>query len=490
MPARPRLRPVPDTPLRALGLVRVSKEREEMVSPEIQRTAIDDQCARRGYRIVGWIEGIDESGSRRKSKWWAKLDQAVEQVEAGTADVIVVWRFDRTARNRLRWAVALDRVETAGGLLESATEPLDTSTASGRFARGMLGEMAAYRAEEIGATWREVHARRTSKGLPTDGRARFGYRIVDGVNVPDSVTGPVLAELYGRYLAGQSFYSLTDWLTATGVPTGSDKAWSSVRLRRILDSGFAAGYIMVRGERVAGVHEPVIDAETWQAYLASRVVRRPLKRVERSPYLLSGLVRCGHVLDDGSVCGSSMTGGKFNKGTLPMFRCGAMVRTHRHRRGYVPMATVEKAVLDWLQDVASKVNEAKAVDRADRRPVRRRQLDADALARELVALERQLVELTRQLAREVIPESAYIAARDDIEASRTALRERHARAVLDGKEPVNSAPLAAALLQDWDVLLVEERRAILRRLVDHVVVTRVGGRPKASVVPVGAASPR
>jgi site-specific DNA recombinase len=210
----PRLRPVPDVPPRALGLVRVSKEREDMISPELQHTAIRDHCTRRGYQLLEpFIEGIDESGSRRKSKWWGKLDQAVELVEAGSADVIVTWRFDRTARNRLRWATALDRVEMAGGLLESATEPLDTSTASGRFARGMLGEMAAYRAEEIGATWRDVHARRVARGLPTDGRARFGYRIDDdGVNAPDPVTGPVLAELYGRYLGGSR---------STRSPTGS-----------------------------------------------------------------------------------------------------------------------------------------------------------------------------------------------------------------------------------------------------------------------------
>ena len=141
----PRLSVVPESPLRALGLIRVSKlgdrDEDDLLSPDIQRVAIEDHCARRGHVITGWIEGIDESGSQRTSAWWAKLDQGVEMIERGDVDVLVVWKFSRVARLRLRWAIAVDRVETAGGGIESATEPLDVSTSSGRLpaATGRLG---------------------------------------------------------------------------------------------------------------------------------------------------------------------------------------------------------------------------------------------------------------------------------------------------------------------------------------------------------------
>src|SRR6476660_7321680 len=150
------LRPVPESPPRVLGLIRVSKERDGVVSPEVQRTAISDYSAARGYEITGWLEGLDESGSRARSAWWPRLDQAVAAVEAGEYDVIVVWKFSRTARHRLRWAVALDRVESAGGQLESATEQVDTTTSTGRFTRGMLAELNAFEAERIGEVWKEV----------------------------------------------------------------------------------------------------------------------------------------------------------------------------------------------------------------------------------------------------------------------------------------------------------------------------------------------
>jgi hypothetical protein len=59
---RTALRPVPESPPRVLGLIRVSKERDGMVSPEVQRVAIADYAAHRGYQVVGWLEGSTSRG--------------------------------------------------------------------------------------------------------------------------------------------------------------------------------------------------------------------------------------------------------------------------------------------------------------------------------------------------------------------------------------------------------------------------------------------
>ncbi len=141
-----RLTAVPDSPRRVIGGIRVSKKRDDMTSPDLQRAAIETYAATHGYLVVDWVEGVDDSGSQRSSSWWRKLDRAVDRVEAGEVDGIIVWKFSRTARHRLKWAVALDRIESAGGVLESATEQFDTTTSAGRFARGMIAEMNAFEA--------------------------------------------------------------------------------------------------------------------------------------------------------------------------------------------------------------------------------------------------------------------------------------------------------------------------------------------------------
>lgn len=478
-----RLQAVPDAQPRALGLVRVSKERGEMIAPDIQRAAIEDHCARRGYRLVDVVEALDESGSQRRSPWWARLDKAVAAVESGEYDVIAVWKFSRAARHRLRWAVAIDRVETAGGRLESATEAVDVSTSTGRFTRGMLGELAAFEAERIGDVWREVHARRTGRGLPANGKPRFGYAVVDGMHRPDPDTGPVLSALYRRYVAGESFYSLACWLNAQGVltvPGYSSKGpgpWSSVGLRRMLDAGFGAGFITVHGGRQAGAHEPVVDTRTWQQYLAARERRRTLRRAERSPYLLSSMVWCG--------CGSRMGYSGWGRTKHSGLRClvNSAPGGPRHPNSCVRASLPEGAVLQWLTAQAKDLDVATDAALAHRARLARRRADAKQLAREVVELDKAIGKLTADHARGLIPDVALGPGMAELTAQREQLERAHTVALAEAQQ---DAPrrVASRLLADWDLLPVEQRRAGLRSLIARVVVTGWTDPPTVEVVPI------
>lgn len=328
---------------RALALIRVSQERDGMVSPEIQRRSIEAYAVRRGYEVHGWVEGIDESGSRTHSAWWPTLERAVASVESGRYDVLVVWKFSRIARNRLKWATAVHRVETAGGRIESATEDVDPTTSVGRFTRGMLAELNAYMAEQIGEGWKEVQERRVANGRPHTGQPRWGYAYdrSQGLHVPDPATAPTLAAMYVRFAAGERIEVLVAWLNLHGFVTLRGRPWTTTALHRVLASGFASGQLMVGGVLRPGAHEPLISKEAWAGYLAVRS-RRTLK-TEHSVYLLSGLVRCAR-------CKRSMTGGRSGHARIAKYRCGngSSGGTAICRGGYVTASLVETAVLDWL----------------------------------------------------------------------------------------------------------------------------------------------
>lgn len=476
MPAR--LRTVPERPLRALGMVRVSKERDGMMAPEVQRVAIADYAASRGYEVTGWLEGLDESGSRAKSAWWPRLDQAVSEVESGQYDVILVWKFSRTARHRLRWAVAIDRVEEAGGRLESATEQVDTTTSTGRFTRGMLAELNAFEAERIGEVWKEVHARRIASGRPASGKPKWGYAYdrVAKLHVPDPVTGPVLADLYRRYVAGESFYALVRWLNAHGHRTLLDGPWNDRTLRRVMDSGFATGRLPSGGDLLPGAHEALIDDKVWQAYLDARHVRRARPaRSERSQYLLSGMVTCAR-------CKSPMVAGQFGNAREPKYRCkrGKEMGPTECVGGYVMAKFVEREVYEWLQRVAGDVDvrrEALAATRVQRTTVRH---DRDRIARQVARTEATLSRLIMQDAEQPMPPAIYRANRSELEGQLAELDaalqelERQERAV-----PPNPAAAAKALLATWKTRPVEHKRETLRRLVGRIEV--VTGRPRGTV---------
>lgn len=478
----PRLAAVPDTPQRGVGLIRVSKERDGMVSPEVQRASIETYAAGRGVEIVAWVEGLDESGSRARSAWWPRLDQAVADVEAGEYDVILVWKFSRTARHRLRWAVAIDRVETAGGRIESATEQFDTTTSSGRLARGMLAELNAFEAERIGETWKEAHERRVARGLPPTGKPKWGYRYdpVEKIHKPDPETGPVLAGLYRRYVAGDSVYTLARWLNAHGHRTLNDGLWSDRSLRRVLDAGFASGGFRYQGELVPGVHEPLIDQETWQAYLDARARRSsgPPGR-ERSQYLLSGLVRCGR-------CKGSMVAGQHGHAGTPKYRCKAAKEMGPEvcAGGYVMAHYVERAVMDYVATLAEDVEEQRKVALAARSKQTIARADAAATKTRLVNAEEALTRLAVQNAATPLPPGVYASAYDELAAQIQTLGEeleelqRGARRV-----DVDPAAVAAGLLEEWDTIPVAQRRELVGQLVRHVEVWT--GRPRARIRVVG-----
>ena len=472
---------VPEVAPKAVAYIRVSKERDEMISPELQLTAIADHCARMGYQLVETLTDLDRTG-----RFWKRrqVEQAVAMIEQGRAEVLVVWKGSRVARNRLDWAVAVDRVESAGGRLESATEPVDTKTSTGRLARGMLAEFAAFESERSGEVWRETHNRRTRNGLPATGKPRWGYVYADGRFSPDPVTGPVLASLYRRYIAGESIYSLVRWLkdeghqTIHGYRSSGPGPWTDRSLRRVLDSGFGAGFITVHEELHPGAHEAVITTGEWAAYRAARAARRVFRSSERSQYLLSGLMRC--------VCGSTMNGGQFGHARVPKYRCKAGHEERRHAGGYVSTSVVEAVLMNWLREHADDIQATADMALASKARAQRRRTDAKALAREITALDAQLTRLTVQLAAEVIPERAYVAARDELTLSRNSLSAKLAQAEADATRVVRTEGIRQ-LLDDWDVLSVELRRAELKQWIDHIEVdTTTRPRSTVRIVPMWA----
>jgi DNA invertase Pin-like site-specific DNA recombinase len=187
------LRPVELIP--AIGYIRVSTWFEEKISDELQKAAIEDAARRRGRTIVKWIPDLDATGRNFKRR----IMEAISAVETGSfegANEIWVWKYSRFGRNRHGVAINLARVEQAGGHLISATEEIDATTATGRFTRGMLFELAAFESDRIGEQWRETtNTGERTASPPPEGRASgtcgTSARSRTGYSRPKSTTSPI-----------------------------------------------------------------------------------------------------------------------------------------------------------------------------------------------------------------------------------------------------------------------------------------------------------
>lgn len=450
---------------RAIAYIRVSKERDDMTSPEIQRASIDAYCKHVGHTVVEYIEDIDRTGRLWKRR---QIEHAVQRIEKREVDVIVVWRISRVSRNMTDWVLAVDRVEGVGGHIESATEHFD-NTATGGFARGQMALIADYESKRIGETWKETHARRITHGLTPTGAAQFGYAKSKGGYTPDPETGPVLRQLYLGFLSGKGMVALSHLSAAHGGPS------TSAGVRYLLDRGFGAGYLMSHGELVKGSQEPVISEQEWKRYQAQRRQRSKRPRAESSRYPFSGLVYC--------ECGARMSGNRSPDRRTgekrPRYVCTAGNSAGGHVNT-VSEALVEEAVLGRLREVAegfdARSREVLAKPRlsADARPQIRRDL-SKALARIDTLTERYLDgEVEKETHDRLM--AKYRTERSELQERLDALDEQ--------AQARTGAPVVPDLLAHWPQMPPEVKRALLRPLVTRIEVERGRSRwnPKPPVV--------
>lgn len=470
MPPRP-LRAVPDAPIGAVLYIRQSITDDDSISEEIQETAGRQYCERFGYHVVGKVVDLNRTGRSLRRR---KVQEAIGYVERGEARIIVVWKWSRLSRNRRDFAITCDAIEVLGGRVESSTEPADTTTAIGRLNRGVLAEFAAFESDRIGEIIKEVQDNRVSRGLPGNGKPRFGYRNIDKRFAPDPDTGPILADMYARYIGGAGYSAIASWLNDLGVLTTYGGHWRHETVRSVLNSGFAAGLMQHRGQLVPGIHEPVITAEQWQRYLEVRDGRFVLpSRAKSSRYLLVGLIRCG-------ACGDVMTA-RPDRYRHVWYRCKSRT-LRRCTNGMVKLVEVEPLVFDWLHDLVDDIDAAAAVQaRRDRKTQSARQRLA-GLKRQIGELDKALTRLTVDRAKGLVPDQAYADARDEILTSRTRLVEDQAEAERSATVgPRLDVAEYRGLLKEWDTLPVEARRQALRRIIRRV---RVWSHPRPCRVDV------
>jgi DNA invertase Pin-like site-specific DNA recombinase len=272
--------------MKAVGYVRVSRvlgrEGESFLSPQLQREEIERTARREGLDVVEVVEELDASGGSRDRPGW---NRAIEMVERGEADGVVVWNLARFSRSVKDALGALERIEAAGGRLWSATEQLDDS-ASGRMVRTILLSVAENERDRARASFAASTASAVARGVHTASRVPIGYRRgPDKRLVPDPETAPVVLGAFERRAKGLSWVGLARWLGEQGHPRTESGAKSIVHNPCYLGQ---ARY----GDQVKeNAHEAIVSKALF------RKCQAPGRRSARSGllterYLLQGVATC------------------------------------------------------------------------------------------------------------------------------------------------------------------------------------------------------
>lgn len=457
----------------AIGYIRVSKAREEMISPELQTAAITEWCARNKVALVDIVDDLDATGRNFARQG---IQRVIERVEAQEASIVVVWKWSRFGRNVRDCLVNIDRLEVAGGRLVAATEEFDDSPV-GRFGRGQFLLMAQFESERIGEQWKEAMARRLRQGLPANGRPRYGYDYIGKGFVPNPDTAPIVARMYREYLNGKSFHRIAAELTADGIPGPNGGPFYPGRVAGILDTGFAAGLIVHNGVEYEGIHEPIVDRATHDEYMRRRRANGRIPARRRDPrFPLTGIAKC-------ALCGWTLT-----VMDARMLRCGGSTHYMTDMRcpgTYIAPATLERLTVEWLEGLAAEIDSAAGRIAPRKDAARESKREVTRANRDVLRLEKALMQLTRRLAEGVITAEAYRLAEQPLRFDLDAARDRLVK-VRDEYAALTAPPpkIDRNLLRDWPRLDTLGKHEILLALLDRVEVRpRRGTGPRAVFVP-------
>lgn len=285
--------------MRLVRYIRVSKVAgragDSFQSPQQQRKAIDAIVSLTpNARIVAEFEDMDESGGTMNRPG---VQRAIEMVEIGQADGIVVAYLDRWART-LEALEMIERWAAQGKTLISARERFDATTSQGKFALGMMLLVAKYYRDQVTERWDDSVRDAIGRGVHTV--VPYGYRRSNGKGSPlviEPDESATVRRIYAERMHGTSDSNIARGLNADAIPAAKGGRWTRQAIRALIRSKVYMGTAHKGPHELAGAHEAIVSADEWRA--AQKPAGEP---TQNGRYLLSGLARCG-------CCGFTLTGG-------------------------------------------------------------------------------------------------------------------------------------------------------------------------------------
>lgn len=279
--------------------------REEGFSIPAQREANTRKAASLDAAVIEEFVDAGESGTSAAKR--PELQRMLAYVRDHQVDYCIVHKLDRLARSRADDVAIHFALKQAGVTLVSTSENID-ETPSGMLMHGIMSSIAEFYSRNLAHEVTKGLVQKASLG-GTVTRAPLGYK---NIHVTDHVgrisrTVDIDAErahqitwAFYRYAEGDCSLSiLLDQLTDRGLTTRATPKWPSktlttTGLHKLLKNPYYKGEIHYRGVIYPGVHEPLVDPQTWQQVqdlLAANNNAAVYQR--RNLHYLRGSVYCG-----------------------------------------------------------------------------------------------------------------------------------------------------------------------------------------------------
>lgn len=435
--------------LRLALYVRVSHEEQAKhgYSLDAQKETLKEWVKENGHIISGWY--IDEGVSaRKKVKHRPEMQRMLKDAQTGIYDMIIFIKLDRYFRSVSEYHATQTILEDHGVHWKAILEDYDTTTTEGRFKINIMLSIAEQEADATSDRIRFTNEHKIKKGQPITGHQPRGYKIgekADGSKcvIKDETAAPYITAIFEHFLKYQSIAGVVKHMV---LDLGY--SISTQTTKRVLKNTYYYGHY--RGND--NYCPAYIDKATFDKI--QEILKE--KNIKRSPtqniYLFSGLLRCPE-------CGSNLASYQNGKsGKHFSYYCQ---RTYQQRTCTFNKTFAESKLEKWLiKELRPRLE--KYIAEIEISPEKiKPQINISEIRGEMERLN-FMFEKNRISENEY--DKKYIALENKIEEAKKSENKSvdlsKIKAILDSD-----------LLDIYEGLPKEERRAALRSIIDKIAIS-------------------
>ncbi len=274
----------------ACAYIRVSRKKEDGISPEQQKEKAELQAKILGLDLVRVYQDLDISGRSDKRP---DFQEMIADIKQNKYKACLVYKLDRFCRNVKDFHHYAEILESHGCRLISISQNIDTSTPVGRLLRNILADFAQFESEMIGERIRDNKAANARRGRWNGGHAPYGYKVIEKRLVINEDEAVVVRIIFDLRAQGWGILSITKELNARGYKsrrgTTWGVAWSESTIKYMLRNRVYIGELVYSGEVVPNAYPAIVDPQTFEK---ARMAGQLPPRSQSTSHLLSGLLTC------------------------------------------------------------------------------------------------------------------------------------------------------------------------------------------------------
>jgi len=226
--------------MKAIGYTRVSTEQqaESGLSLEGQRAKLRSYADLHDYDLVDIHEDAGESGKDLERDG---LQTALDALESGEADCLIVYKVNRLSRHVGDMQDLIEGYfgEGADHDLAAVSDHVDTTTATGRMMLNILMSVDQGERERIAERTREALELKRERGEYTGGKVPFGFEVdADGNLQPEPREQQILRDIRALRRDGMTLADIAEELNRREVERRNGNEWHQPALSRVLNSEF------------------------------------------------------------------------------------------------------------------------------------------------------------------------------------------------------------------------------------------------------------